>query len=71
MEIERDKLYTPRQVADVAFVSAQSIREYCRRGIFPGAYLDRGTRWVIPGEDVEALLLGDISLEGIFKNVSS
>lgn len=57
---------TPREVADMCFLSEQIVRLYCRKGVFPGAYLVRGTRWVIPEEDATDLLEGRLSVKGVF-----
>lgn len=53
------KWFTPADVAGILKYTPKTIREWCKRGIFPGAQKfpdDRPTStWRIPSADVEAL----------------
>lgn len=46
----RDRRFlSPTEVADEFGLSAQTIRNYCRAGLFPGAVKPtRGSSWLIP-----------------------
>jgi predicted site-specific integrase-resolvase len=61
------KYVTPTEAAERLFVDPSMIRIYCRKGVFPRAKKLRGTRWIIPIDDIEAVLDGTVSTEGIFK----
>lgn len=59
------KFYTPKEAAEKTGLTPQIITSYCRRGIFKGAFLFRGTRWRIPAKEVQKLIWGklDVSQE--------
>jgi hypothetical protein len=56
--INPDRDYTPVQVARMTNTTPALIRMYCIRGAFPRAWKVRGTRWLIPGADVELFVKG-------------
>ena len=60
-------LITPKEAAAILSVSRQTIYLYCDRGVFPSVEKVRGTRWLIPLREVEALRDGRLSSEGAFR----
>lgn len=49
------RFQSPQEVAAEFGVTAQTIRNYCRAGLFPGAVRPfQGSHWLIPTEAVEA-----------------
>jgi excisionase family DNA binding protein len=60
-------LITPKEAAEILRVNRQTVYLYCDRGVFPGVEKVRGTRWLIPLREVEALRDGRLSLEGVFR----
>ena len=48
------RFQSPQEVAAQFGVTAQTIRNYCRAGLFPGAVRPfQGSHWLIPTEAVE------------------
>lgn len=58
-----DDYLSIREVAEIIGVSQQSIRNYIKAGMLPGALKFRDTRWIIPKTTVRQLLDGKISMK--------
>ena len=60
-----DEMTTIAKAAKISGISPQLLRIYCRAGVFPGARKFRGTRWLIPREDLDDLVSGEVDVSGI------
>jgi len=58
---------SPKQAAKALGIEISLLRKYLRANVFPGAYKERGTRWVIPQDDVIAFRDGKLKVGGAFK----
>jgi excisionase family DNA binding protein len=53
--IDVDKLYKPREVANIFSVTPQTVAEWLREGVIQGVKIGRGHYWRIPGSAIVEL----------------
>lgn len=66
------QFYTTNDVAEILKFSPKTIRDWCGRGVFPGAEKypsnTRGAEWRIPAQDVEAIKRRQATTEPISRD---